>query len=167
MTLLNNFRQFLYPREFRIAEPAWSDETIIESLQQIAELLAKKEPESPKKEAPTAARAGFLADVSTGLWRLRQKMVQPGSDRPLDEMRRAYRHFESVWDALANEGVQIYDHTGENFDSGKQIKVLAFQPTPGLNREKVLETVKPTIYVKDQLVQMGEVYVGTPEEKEQ
>jgi hypothetical protein len=59
--------------------------------------------------------------------------------------------------------VKIYDHTGEEFDAGRSIKVLAYQPTPGLTRERVTDTIKPTIYVHDDLVQIGEVIVGTPE----
>src|SRR5205823_4748853 len=103
------------------------------------------------------------ADVGTGLWRLRQKMVQPGTDRPLDEMRRAYRHLESIWDALVQAGVEILDHTGALFDSGMSLRVIAFQPTPGLGHEKVIETIKPTIYYAGQPIQVGEVIVETPD----
>jgi hypothetical protein len=43
------------------------------------------------------------------------------------------------------------------------LKVLCFQPTPGLRRERVIETIKPTIYFKGKTIQMGEVIVGKPE----
>ena len=46
------------------------------------------------------------------------------------------------------------------------LKVLAFQPTPGLTRERIVETIKPTIYFADQTLQMGEVIVATPEDSE-
>jgi hypothetical protein len=90
-------------------------------------------------------------------------MIQPDTGRPLEEMKRAYRHFESVWDALSEEGVKIYDHTGEIFDLGRSLQVMSFQPTVGLTRDMIIETIKPTIYFKDNLVQTGEVIVGTPE----
>jgi hypothetical protein len=90
-------------------------------------------------------------------------MRQPGTDRPLDEMRRAYRHLESTWDALAQAGVEIIDHTGAPFDAGLAIKVLAYQPMPDLTRERVLETLKPSVYFKGERLQMGEVIVATPE----
>jgi hypothetical protein len=81
-------------------------------------------------------------------------------------MRRAYRHLESTWDALAQAGVQIRDHTGEPVPEGGiyALKTIAFQPTPGLSRETAIETIKPTIYYKDQMIQMGEVIIGTPEQ---
>jgi hypothetical protein len=164
MRISGELRQRLFPPEFRIPEAPWSEDAI-QQLGQLAEEITKelREKEARVEPKSSPSRGAFLAEVGTGLWRLRQKMLQPGTDRPLEDMRRAYRHFESVWDALARDGVKIYDHTGEDFDAGRSIKVLAYQPTAGLSRERVLETIKPTIYVNDDRVQMGEVIVGTPE----
>ena len=117
----------------------------------------------PQVAAPAEHDVRLLADIGTGLWRLRQKLVKPGTTQPLDEMRRPYRHLESVWDALAQAGEEIQDHTDKPFDSGMSLKVLSYQPTPGLGRERVIETIKPTIYFKGKLIQMGEVIVGIPE----
>jgi hypothetical protein len=157
-------RQALFPREFRIPKAQWSDGAI-EQLERIAHLIRDQEHTKAQRKEPQLStdRKAFLAEVGTGLWRLRQKMTQPGTDKPLDEMRRAYRHFESVWDTLEKDGVKIYDHTGEDFDAGRTLTVLAYQPTEGLRRERVTETIKPTIYAGDDLVQLGEVIVGTPE----
>jgi len=164
MKISGELRQKRFPPEFRIPEAPWSEDAI-EQLEQIAQEITKElhEKEAQAGRRSSAGHGAFLAEVGTGLWRLRQKMLQPGTDKPLEEMRRAYRHFESVWDALARDGVKIYDHTGEDFDAGRSIKVLAYQPTTGLSRERVLETIKPTIYINDDRVQMGEVIVGTPE----
>lgn len=109
------------------------------------------------------ARLRFFADMGTALWRLRQKMVRPGSNDPLDEMRRAYRHFESAWSLLQQAGVEIQDHTDRLFDAGMELSVLTFQPMPELKHELVVETIKPTIYYKKVMIQRGEVIVGTPE----
>jgi hypothetical protein len=164
MNTSGRLRQMMFPREFRIPATPW-DADAVAQLERVAQLITDQARESAQcRESDSAAdRKAFLAEIGTGLWRLRQKMTQPGTNKPLDEMRRAYRHFESVWDTLEKDGIKIYDHTGENFDAGRSIKVLAYQPTPGLRRERVTETIKPTIYAKDDLVQMGEVIVGTPE----
>jgi hypothetical protein len=162
MKIPGELRQKLFPSEFRIPEAAWSEDAI-EQLVRIADQIAKQAEEKPVEPGSSSVRSAFLGEVGTGLWRLRQKMVEPQTGKPLEEMRRAYRHFESVWDALERDGVKIYDHTGEEFDAGRSIKVLAYQPTPGLTRERVTDTIKPTIYVHDDLVQIGEVIVGTPE----
>lgn len=105
----------------------------------------------------------FLVDLATGLWRMRQKMIEPKTGRPVEEMRRLYRHFESVWDTLSGAGVEIHGHTGEPFESGMALNVITFQPSAELQRELVLETIKPTVYLKNEMVQMGEVVVGVPE----
>jgi hypothetical protein len=34
---------------------------------------------------------------------------------------------------------------------------------PGFECEKVIETIKPSIHYKGQMIQMGQVIVGTPE----
>lgn len=105
----------------------------------------------------------MIANVGTGLWRMRQKMLQPGKDELSEEMRRVYRHFESVWDAVIQAGVEIQDHTDDLYGSGTTLRVIAFQPTAGVEREVVAETLKPTIYFRGRMVQMGEVIVATPE----
>ena len=167
MNFLASLRQWIFfPREIRIA-PSIQPQTLLAEFDKLAQLLRPQEGLPSADISPTALKEQqrFLADVGTGLWRLRQKMVQPGSDKPLEEMRRAYRHLESTWDALTQAGVEIHDHTGETVPEGGiyALKTIAFQPTPGVSHEKVVETIKPTIYYKDQMIQMGEVIIATKE----
>ena len=163
-SLWAGLRQWMYPPEFRIAPCVWPPE-LLAAIQQLAQALAAKATDgTPQPDAAAEKKQiRFLAEVGTGLWRLRQKMLQPGTDRPLEEMRRAYRHLESVWDVLAEAGVEIQDHTDALFDPGMSLRVIAFQPTAGIERERVLETIKPTIYFQKRTIQMGEVIVATPE----
>jgi hypothetical protein len=99
-----------------------------------------------------------VADVATNIWRLRNRM----STLP-DGMRSTTRHCEMAWDALAEAGVEIRDHLNDPYDSGLALKVVAFQPTSGLERERVIETIRPSIYLHDQTIQTAEVIVGTPD----
>ena len=61
--------------------------------------------------------------------------------------------------------MDIRDHTNEPVPEYGSIglSVLAYQPMPGISRERVIETVKPSVYVDGRLLQMGQVIVGTPE----
>jgi len=43
------------------------------------------------------------------------------------------------------------------------LRVIAFQPTAGITREIITETIKPTIYRNDTIVQIGEVIVAVSE----
>ncbi len=156
-------RQWRFPKEFRIAPAVWPPD-LIEAWERLADSLASAARQlSPSSPHPDHERLRMLAELGVGLWRLRQKMVEPGTERPREEMRRAYRHLESVWDVLAEAGVSIQDHTQEAFDPGMSLRVIAFQPVAGLRREQVIETIKPTIYYQGQIIQMGEVIVGAPE----
>jgi hypothetical protein len=146
-------RQLLQPPELRISAP--DPAAVLPLLEALG-----REPRSPGAEEP---RARLLAEMATGLWRLRGRMVDAGTGEPHPEMRRAFRHLQAVWDALARAGVEVQEHAGRPFDPGQSLRVLAFQPTAGLPRETVLETVKPCVYLDGQRIQVGEVIVGTPE----
>ncbi len=160
-------RQLMFPKEFRIDNPNWPADVVLslkELSQEVRQLRQESKPGSTSGQTPADSRIDFLANVATGLWRLRQKMLDTETNQPLEGMRRAYRHLESTWDALTQEGLVVTDHTGGLFDSGMAIKVLAFQPTPGLDREQVLETIKPSVHFRNRRLQMGEVIVGRPDD---
>lgn len=167
-------RQLLHPAPFRITAPEWPRD-IAALLSLAADSAGAEEsrpsaaavcpPESCAKEEHDRSEglpSGTLVDLGTGLWRLRQRMIDPSTGEPADGMRKAYRHFMSIWDALESAGVEIQDHTDQLFDAGHSLKVVEFQPTPGIHNEKVIETIRPSIYYHGERVQIGEVIVGTP-----
>ncbi|MHB2149966.1 hypothetical protein ACX8XP_12980 [Calditrichota bacterium LG25] len=161
----SKIRQFKFPKEFRIPPPT-QPKDIISLIEVLNDQIQNLKQVDIKDINPNDKEMNqFLADLATGLWRLKQKMIKSGTNQPLESMNRAYRHLESIWDTVVQVGVDIKDHTGDLFDSGMSIKVLAFQPTEGLSREKIIETIKPSVYLKNKRIQMGEVIVGTPENK--
>lgn len=170
--MLAKIRQFLQPRAFRIAPPEWPStlialETYEGALEQLID--ARHVPEAQtslrSENVGTEVRAlenRLIVDVGTGLWRLRQRLIDRDTGEPLESTRMAYRHFASTWDAFVEAGVEIQDHTGDSYDAGQSIRVIAFQPTSGLQRETVLETIRPSIYYQGKRIQIGEVIIGTP-----
>ena len=105
----------------------------------------------------------FWVDIAGAVWKLRQIAKDPATHETRSETRPLIRHVDAIWDALAAVGIDIQDHTNSPFDSGQSLEVLAFQPTAGVTREIVIETVKPSIYLKGIRLQMGQVIVATPE----
>ena len=79
-----------------------------------------------------------------------------------DEFRQLARHVATIRDRLSELGLHIQDHTGKPYDSGQSLEVLAFQPTDGIPGETVIETVRPTLYLREQRILKGQVIVGTP-----
>ena len=154
-------RQLLFPNFCRV--PAMTLSPGLEELARQVAALAKRPQDDRPPDGDDAGRIRFFADLSTHVWRLRQKMLEPGTDRPKESFRRECRYMEALWDSLAQAGIKIQEHTGKPFDAGLALKVLAYQPTPGINRERVQDTVKPTIYYQGKHIQMGEVIVESPQ----
>lgn len=146
---------------------------MLELLEDLARSLLLTADEAPPHPAPEEAAAhdeltlfflALLCEVGTNLWRLREKMVEPQTSQPRAEVRRAYRHLEAIFDTLTQAGIDIHDHTNEPVPEGGvyALKVVAYEPTPGLTREHVVETIKPTVFFRRRIIQMGEVIIGTP-----
>ena len=131
---------------------------------------------APPREGPGVAmstdaelreRLRFLADVATGLWRIRRNMVDRSAGRladarPLDEMRKPCRWLVSTWDALQRHGLEIQDHSGDRYVAGQSLKAH-FEAAPELHEDTITDTIMPTIYFNGEVIQMGEVVVGTPD----
>lgn len=133
----------------------------LKSLEELIKNLAKSVPDRAVTKDSQEINKDFLAEVTVGAWRLKKKMTDNKTGEPLNEMSRAYRHLESVFITLEKEGIELQDHDGQPFDPGMSLKVLTYQPAPGIEKEFVLETIKPSIYLKGELILMGEVIVAT------
>jgi hypothetical protein len=148
------------PREFVIRPHRLPDD-----IMEIWEIVSR--PEAMAQQRDQAALGTneihhLLANLATGLWRMKRNMTKPATDEPLDEVRKAYRHLVSTWDLLVQEGIEIKDFTNEPFSAGMMLKVISHEPTNGLSRETIIETVKPTIFYRGEPIQIGEVIIGIP-----
>jgi radical SAM superfamily enzyme YgiQ (UPF0313 family) len=85
----------------------------------------------------------------------------PNEELPT-ERRRLERNIEAIVNSLQEFGVRVKDHTGEAYDYGQPIKVVASQPQAGISREVVTETIRPSVYWADHILQRGEVMIATP-----
>jgi hypothetical protein len=103
--------------------------------------------------------AGFLVDLGTGIWRIRRKIE--GLSRMPREIRDALYSLESMWMSMSEGGVEIVDHIG-TMPAEREAVVGEVRDMPGLTREQVIDAVKPTILLRGEVVQTGEVVVGRP-----
>ena len=166
--MLSDLRQLLFPREYRIRRrPGFSSSP--ETSDNLAAILALvqarlKEMEKRASRSVSGDLRASLAEIATSLWRIEGQMGKVGAGEPSQDLGRLSRHLEAAMDALSAAGVQILDHTGEEIPEQGivGIKKLAFDPTDGLDREVVQQTIKPTVLLHGERIQMGEVIVGTP-----
>jgi hypothetical protein len=105
----------------------------------------------------------FFLDLANSAWDLRKGSVDSLTGEPKPHLAKIARHVERLWDSLERVGLNIQDHYNQPFDSGQSLEVLAFQPTPGVEREIVAETIRPTVYLQGQRIQIGQVIVATPQ----
>ena len=161
-------RQWTYHKEFRIEEPAWDPKWLmfLQDLSSTLHTQAETQIEKPaEQENQTTDYTKLLVEISTGLWRTRNRITENDQTTPKEGMERIFRHVQSVFDALENQGVLIKGHTGERWVDRRPINALAYQPLPDLTQDMIIETVKPSVFIGDKHAQMAQVIVGVPPEK--
>jgi hypothetical protein len=107
----------------------------------------------------------LLVELATGVWRLNGKLTANGSDEGESAklLRSLSRQVSSMSDALDEAGIDIQDHTGEPFDAGQSLDVVAYATNAAMSRETVVETITPTVYVEGRIAQRGQIVVAGPE----
>ena len=126
-----------------------------------------QELESTDRRVLLQPRSTMWADLANALWALEQKTRDPNTAERREEFRPIARHIDRLAECLVEIGIETQSHTNQVFDSGQSLEVIAFQPTAGINKEIVVETIKPTVYLKGHRLQIGQVIVATPEYAEE
>jgi len=149
---------------FEIPSVEWSHEKELTEI--VSSIVAnrttlRKEQATVEAGAPTDFLKA-LVSIATNAWRAKVKMVDATTGEVLEEMKRVDRHIEAIYRSLAEVGIVIRDHTGDAYDEGQPMKVVASKPTPGLDKKRVSETLLPSIFWNNRLVQNGEIEIATP-----
>jgi hypothetical protein len=160
---IDDLKQWLYhPEHFRIGTPEYH--RLSESLEAAADLAQPTSTNFTRVSTTEEELLDMAADVGTLVWRIKHRLdATEELSKPLQKLS---RDVERTCDALTQGGIEIKDHTGEDYDGGMALRVITSQPVSGLARSQIIETLKPTIYHRNRIIQMGEVVVGVPEEGE-
>jgi hypothetical protein len=146
-------RQRRHHPEFRIAAPVWPAEASTRLRALLADVTEKPATSLQDKE---------LAEAATNLWRARKRLAKaPDGGK---ETRHAGRLLRASHDALGRAGLVIQDHDGAAYHPGQVVEVLAFQEDPAFDRDVVIETKRPSLYLSGRQIQIGQVIVGCPAE---
>jgi hypothetical protein len=166
--LLNEMRQWCYPPEFRIPRPPGQplEDDVNTVLQTLSEAIRSLSAEASGAEIQPLANAvddhAFIGDLATRLWRLRNCLQQPGSQEPAAGVERGYRHLERLFARLEDLGIRVVDRTGGFYDPGMALTVVSSEPMDGIGRKIIKETITPTVYKNEELIQVSQVVVGIP-----
>ena len=160
---LKSIKQLFYPAEFRLPEPEFSEDQLALMEELIQLIQPKVESLTTENQDEKIQMARFLIQLATGIWRVRRRIE--GLKRLPKELQEALFSLESMWSSMAASGVSVIDHVGESPSVSGGPRVVEVRLVPGLDREQVIETVLPTVFLHGQVVQVGEVVVGRPEDK--
>lgn len=109
-----------------------------------------------------------VINIATSAWRIRSKVMNSSGEAveelTKDDIKKVSRYIESMYETLTGIEILVKDRTGEPFDYGLPEKVVTTLPQPGLSVERVVETLRPTIYWRSQIAQIGEVVIATPQD---
>jgi hypothetical protein len=149
---------------FEIPNVAWSHEKELNEI--VSSVVGNKT--APRQEQATEGAdmpldyLKALVSIATNAWRAKIKMLDATTGEVREEMKRVDRHIEAIYRILSEVGIVIRDHTKDAYDEGQPMKVVASKPTPGLEKDRVSETLLPSVFWNNRLVQNGEIVIATP-----
>lgn len=158
-SFVTRLKQLWVPKAFRLPEPEFTKEQVdlLEELIQLIHPTLSRAEMAVKDDRVHMAH--FLVDIGTGIWRIRRKIDNLG--RMPKEIRDALFSLESTWKSMSEGGVEIVDHIG-TIPSKNEAKIVEVRDIPNLAREQVVDAIKPTILLKGEVIQLGEVVMGRP-----
>lgn len=163
-TYKTKLKQLWFPAAFRLQKPDFTQEQldVLEELIGLIQPTLARTETAFKDEKQQMAR--FLADLGTGIWRIRRKIS--GMKRMPKELKDAMFSLESAWDSMTEGGVEIIDHIG-TVPPAREAKIVEVREVPGLEGEHVIDAIRPAILLKGELIQIGEVIMGLPGRREE
>ena len=105
----------------------------------------------------------LLCVIITSLWRIRNKLPSEGKIELPSEVKYIPRHVQRAWEAIMSSGFNVIDFDNDNYTPGMAVSPIAFQHVAGIESEIIIETIKPSIYFKDILIQRADVIIAVPE----
>ena len=157
------------------------DESIKELAKTVFEIGAKASSSQPA-DVPhqSAEQLKALISIANNFWRARKRMSDNVTGDIRDDMKRVHERIEAIRRSLVemgivilyeketleegrpNMGIKIRDHTRDVYDEGQPMQVVASKPMLGLDKKRVSETLLPSIFWNDRLIQNGQIEIATP-----
>jgi len=149
---------------FAIPDAAWPSESVVTEI--LLSLITDRPSAQPARANPsTEAKTDYfrvILSVAINTWRAENEVLDPKTGQIRPGMEGFATHIEAIYQNLGEFGIIIHDHTGQPYDESQSLNVLEAIPTPGVDKTLVTETVLPSIYWNDRLIQNGEVKIATP-----
>lgn len=126
------------------------------------------------QEGELVAGGGLATEVVTALaiecWRL-EKRLNKISDMMKEKIgsdsESVFDQVQRIRDLLAKHEIEVKEYTGQSYNDGMTPRVLHFEKDESLPEgvSTIVETIRPTIYLKGNVISHGEVIVARSKEK--
>ncbi len=104
-----------------------------------------------------------LAEHAIELWRLERRLNKFLSNIPEDQKEVLHNSLRKLKRYLEKNDIDILDQTGQKYDDGMNLEILAVEKDPVLEHPIIKETKEPTILYKDQVIHPGKVIIANTE----
>ncbi len=128
-------------------------------------------PHAATASTDTESLERTMAILATQAWKMSNRLIDPATKEARETLesrdcRGVTRALEIIMDELRDCGITIKDRTGEAYDEGLPEKVIHGEPRADLHRPQILETLKPSIFLHQKFIQLGDIIVGLPTKKD-
>ena len=162
------WNKFKLEKQFPIGKANWSFE------QQLKEAFLHGMAAQPTRHAEKShdnsnmvnAYEKALASIATNAWKAKSRLKDAAHVKDGGILKKIDGDLDRIFNVIEQGfGWEIKGHTGKDYDYGMALKVVTTQPMANIHRERVIETIKPTIYDKNdknRIIQIGAVVIATP-----
>jgi len=111
----------------------------------------------------------FVSSLAIEIWRLEKRVQREKEDMAKGEnsgFTSIVDQMQRIKDVFKKQEIEICEHTGENYNDGLSLKVLHVEEMDGIpiGKMQIIETIKPSVYLKGKVIFLGEVIVGKAKE---
>ena len=118
---------------------------------------------------PSVLSPAVLSDIAIEMWRLEKRLnkIKAMLDEKMgQDVESIFDQIRRVKDCFSKYFIEIKEHTGESYSDGLSLKAIHFEIDENLPKGmmRIIETVKPSIYLKGNIILHGEVVVAKSKE---
>jgi hypothetical protein len=107
----------------------------------------------------------FISSLAIEIWRLEKRFEKVKGNMTKGENSGIISigdQIQRIKDIFERQEIEICEHTGTIYNDGLSLKVLHIEEIDGLpaGKMQIIETIKPSVYLKGKVIFLGEVIVG-------
>ena len=114
-----------------------------------------------------SALSKALIAVAGQAWRQETALTDPELGEPklelsTQEIRKLANALDAIKQAIEELGIRVKDRCNEDFHAGLPDQVITEEPREGISKERIIRTIRPTIFWHQTMVQRGEIDIAVP-----